>query len=198
MIGLGKSTNGLYLLQHRLPSSSVLVASSQTPASLPSVHFNSINNNSINADLWHFHLGHPSYAKLFLLHNLVSGLQANKTPCCDICHFSKQKRLSFLVSTHFSKCVFDLVHCDLWGPFSVPAIEGYKYFLTIVDDYSRCTWVYLLKSKSETQALIQQFSTMVETQFNAKIKCLRSDNGAEFITKDFFKIKRHFTSLILC
>ena len=94
--------------------------------------------------------------------------------------------------------MFDLVHCDLWGPFSVPTIEGYKYFLTIVDDYFRCTWVYLLKSKSETQAPIQQFSIMVESQFDAKLKCLRSDNGAKFITKDFFKIKRHFASLILC
>ena len=36
-------------------------------------------------------------------------------------------------------CMFDLVHCDLWGPFLVPIIEGYMFFLTIVDDYSRCT-----------------------------------------------------------
>ena len=77
MIGLGKAINGLYLLQHRLPSSYVLVASSQTPASLPSVHFNFVNNKFVNADLWHFRLGHPSYAKLSLLHNLISGLQAN-------------------------------------------------------------------------------------------------------------------------
>ena len=162
----------------------MLAASSQTPSSLPYVHF-----NSVNVDLWHFRLGHPSYAKLSLLHNLVSGLQANKTPFCDICHFFKQKRLSFPVSTHISKCVFDFVHCDLWGTFSIPTIECYKYFLTIVDDYSRCTWVDLLKSKSETQALIQQFSIMVETQFDAKIKCLRSDNGTKFIMKDFFKSK---------
>ena len=58
-----------------------------------------------------------------------------------------------------------------------------------MDEYSRCTWVYLLKSKSETLALIQQFSIMVETQFNAKIKCIRSDNGTKFIMKDFFKSK---------
>ena len=49
--------------------------------------------------------------------------------------------------------------------------------------------VYLLKSKSETQALIEQFSNMVETQFGTKIKCLRSDNGTEFFMKDFFKLK---------
>ena len=47
----------------------------------------------------------------------------------------------------------------------------------------------MLKSKSETPALIQQFSIMVETQFNVKIKCIRSENGTEFIMKDFFKSK---------
>ena len=139
--------------------------------------------------MWNFRLGHPSYAKLSLLNNLVSVLPANKTICYDICHFSKQKRLSFPTSHHVSHCVFDLVHCDLWGAISIATIEGYKFFLTIMDEYSRCTWVYLLKSKSETLALIQQFSIMVETQFNAKIKCIRSDNGTKFIMKDFFKSK---------
>ena len=139
--------------------------------------------------MWNFCLGHPSYAKFSLLNNLVSVLPANKTISCDICHFSKQKRLSFPTSQHVSHCVFDLVHCDLWGAFSIATIEGYKFFLTIMDEYSRCTWVYLLKSLSETLALIQQFSIMVETQFNAKIKCIRSDNGTKFIMKDFFKSK---------
>ena len=139
--------------------------------------------------MWHFCLRHPSYAKMSLLNKFVFGLNSNKVVCCDIFHFAKQKRLSFPISTHVSHCLFDLVHFDLWGPFSVPTIEGYKYFLTIVDDYSRCTWVYLLKSKSETQALIEQFSNMIETQFGAKIKCLRSDNGTKFFMKDFFKSK---------
>ena len=150
IIRLGKATKGLYLLHHRVPPPSVLVVSSRIFVSVPSVKF-----NSVQADLWHFRLGHPSYAKLSLLNNLVSVLPANKTICYDICHFSKQKRLSFPTSHHVSHCVFDLVHCDLWGAFSIPTIEGYKFFLTIIDDYSRCTWVYLLKSKSETSTLIQ-------------------------------------------
>ena len=139
MIGLGKVSKCLYLLQHSLPSSSILTASSQILVSIPSVNLNSVNTNSINVDLWHFRLGNPSYAKLSLLNKLVSSLQSNKTICCDICHFAKKKRLSFPISTHVSHCVFDLVHSDLWGPFSIPTIKGYKYFLTIVDYYSRCT-----------------------------------------------------------
>ena len=91
---------------------------------------------------------------------------------------------------------FDLIHCDLWGPFSTLTIDGYKYFLTIVDDFSRCTWIYLMKTKSETQVLLPQFYAFVKTQFNRKIKCIRTDNGIEFLLRDFFKSKgimHHFS-----
>ena len=110
MIGLGKASKGLYLLQQSPPPSSVLAASSQIPISIPSVSNNSVNN----VDLWHFRLGHPSYAKLSLPNKFVFGLNSNnKATCCDICHFAKQKRLSFPNSSHVSHCLFDLVHCDL-------------------------------------------------------------------------------------
>ena len=111
---------------------------------------------------------------------------SNKTPCCDVCHFSKQKRLPFTLSIHVSSKTFELIHCDIWGPFATSTIDGFKYFLTIVDDYSRCTWVYLLKHKSETQVFLPQFAIMVNTQFNSKIQTIRSDNGTEFFLKDFF------------
>ena len=71
--------------------------------------------------------------------------------------------MPFSASTHVSDQPFELVHCDLWGPFSIPTVDGYKYFLTIVDDFSRCTWIYLLKAKSETQVLMPQFYAYVET-----------------------------------
>ena len=59
-------------------------------------------------------------------------------------------------------------------------------FLTIVDDFSRCTWVYLLKLKSDTQFVIPNFAKMVKTQFNGSIKTIRSDNETEFYLKEFF------------
>ena len=100
--------------------------------------------------------------------------------------FQSKKRLPFTLSTHVSSKPFGLIHCDLWGPFAISTIDGFKYFLTIVDDFSRCTWVYLLKHKSKTQVFLPQFATMVNTQFNSKIQTIRSDNGIEFFLKDFF------------
>ena len=108
---------------------------------------------------------------------------------CEICLLAKQKRLPFTPNSHVSSHRFDLIHCDLWGPFSTPTIDGCKFFLTIVDDYSRCTWVYLLKHKSQTQAILEQFYLVIETQFSQKIKCIRTDNGTEFIMSNFFSQK---------
>lgn len=52
---------------------------------------------------------------------------------------AKLKRLPFSASSHISNECFDLIRCDLWGPFSVSTIDGCKFFLTIVNDCSRCT-----------------------------------------------------------
>ena len=98
----------------------------------------------------------------------------------------KQKRLPFSISTHVSHKPFELMHSDLWGPFSTCTVEGFKYFLTLVDDFTRCTWVYLLKNKSNTQFLIPEFANMVHTQFDTKIKSIRSDHVTEFYLKQFF------------
>ena len=65
------------------------------------------------------------------------------------------------------------------------AYEGSRYFLTIIDDLSRSTWVYLLKNKSNTQKSIESFYNLVNTQFGAKVKYLRSDNEAKFQMQDF-------------
>lgn len=63
------------------------------------------------------------------------------------------------------------------GPAPVDSFNGYKYFVTYIDDYSRTTWLYLLKSKSEVFTMFKEFSNIVSNQFNSKIKTLRSDNG---------------------
>ena len=135
-------------------------------------------------------MGHLSNAKLASIKpNDVPSFTSVENFNYDICPIAKQKCLPFNKSSHLSKSCFDLIHCDLWGPFSVSTIDHCKYFLTIVDDYSRCTWVYLLKHKSQTQFVLEQFCAMVETQFSKKIKTLRSDNRTEFFMKDFFAKK---------
>lgn len=75
------------------------------------------------------------------------------------------------------------------GPYKVCTRERYRYFLTIVDDYSRATWVYLLALKSDALSVILLFDKFVENQFGVSIKIIRSDNALEFKEgecKEFF------------
>lgn len=75
--------------------------------------------------------------------------------------------------------VFDLIHIDTRGPYKTPTYNGYRYFLTIVDDFSRATWTYLLSTKSNAFSVLKNFLAMVERQFNTKVKVIRSDNVLE-------------------
>ena len=77
------------------------------------------------------------------------------------------------------------MHADLWGPAPVVSINAFRYYLVLVDDFTKFTWVYLLKHKSDTLTFFSQFRAMVETQFSLPIKALRSDCGGEFTSNQF-------------
>lgn len=72
------------------------------------------------------------------------------------------------------------MHADIWGPGQKPTVNGEEYFLTIVDNYSRYTWIFIIKDKGSTRMELQHFYAYVETQFETNIKIIRSDNGLEF------------------
>nr|GEV00660.1 hypothetical protein [Tanacetum cinerariifolium] len=75
-------------------------------------------------------------------------------------------------------------HADVWGPYKVPALNGAHYFFTIVDDFSRCTWTYLLHKKDQVLSVLCNFMAYIANHFNAKPKFLRSDNGTEIVNGD--------------
>ena len=78
-----------------------------------------------------------------------------------------------------------LIHSDVWGPSPKIASTGHRWFVIFVDDCTRMTWIYLLKTKDEVFSVFQAFHAMVQNQFSSKIKILRSDNGGEFINHRF-------------
>jgi transposase InsO family protein len=69
---------------------------------------------------------------------------------------------------------------------SVGSLGGSLYYVTFIDDYSRKTWLYLLKSKDEIFSKFQEFKAKIENLTNKKIKTLRTDNGGEYTSKEFF------------
>lgn len=82
---------------------------------------------------------------------------------------------------------FDLPHIVLWGPFFVSTSEGYKHFLTIVDDHTRVSWVYLLRIKSEVLQVFPGFLKMIENQFQTTVKAVRSDKSPELKFAELFR-----------
>ena len=113
----------------------------------------------------------------------------NKSFECNVCPLAKQKRLPFPHSVIASSSYFDLVHANIWGPFSTPTLTSSKYFLTLVDDYSRCTWVCLMKHKFDSSLLVQSFFNMILNQFKTSIKVLRTGNGPKFAINSFYASK---------
>ena len=77
---------------------------------------------------------------------------------------------------------------DVWGPYRVPASCGAVYFLTVVDDYSRAVWTYLLLAKSEVKKVLQRFCAYAKTEFREMVQKVRSDNGQECMClREFFQ-----------
>ncbi|KAJ0555649.1 putative RNA-directed DNA polymerase [Helianthus annuus] len=123
--------------------------------------------NSVDlTSLWHARLGHPSEIVLKVLKNDLNLKHFDKNIPCETCHKSKQHRDPFPLSDHKTR--------------SLGEIRGYKYFLTVVDDYTRSTWVYLLRYKDEVFENIKHFIELVKTQFEKSVKTIRTDNGTEF------------------
>jgi hypothetical protein len=123
------------------------------------------------------------------MNKLYPFISVNKDCVCDVCHLAKQKKLSYQLSTSQSTRCFELLHMDIWGPYSTTTVHGHKYFLTIVDDFSRFTWLILLKGKNEVAAQVQNFIHLVENQFDCRVKTVRSDNGLEFSIPSFYASK---------
>lgn len=79
---------------------------------------------------------------------------------------------------------FELIHIDVWGPCRESSLTNSSYFLTIVDDCSRATWVFLMQQKSEVTHILRNFFLLIERQFDKRVKRIRSDNGLEFLGQD--------------
>lgn len=76
---------------------------------------------------------------------------------CPVYPLAKKTSLSFFVSDSKVSMSFDLIHMDLWGPYTIQIFDKKYYFLTIVNDYSRCIWVYFLQLKSKIIVVSKSF-----------------------------------------
>ena len=84
-----------------------------------------------------------------------------------------------------SNSVLDIVHSDVWVPIPLSSILRFSYYVIFVDDYTRFTWLFLLKHKNEVLFVFKHFKALVENQFSTSIKVLRTDNGTKYTNSAF-------------
>ena len=140
--------------------------------------------------LWHMRFGHLNFGSLKELakENMVNDLPLIDLPnqLCEGCLYGKQSQKSFPKEASWRATKpLQLVHADVCGPFTPVSLGQSKYFLLFIDDFSRKTWVYFLKEKSEVFGAFQKFKAFVEKESGASIKALRSDRGGEFTSNKF-------------
>nr|GEY91291.1 hypothetical protein [Tanacetum cinerariifolium] len=145
--------------------------------------------------LWHQRLSHINFDTINDLakNDLVSGLpkfKYAKEHLCPSYEQGKSKRASHPPKPILnSKQRLHLLHMDLCGLMRVARVNGKRYVLVIVDDYSRYTWVHFLRTKDETPEVIKNFLKKISIRLQAPVIIFRSDNETEFknhILKEYF------------
>jgi transposase InsO family protein len=148
---------------------------------------------------WHQRLGHLNYADVRSM--LAPEQYSGTIPIepCTVCLVAKAKE-SFqrqTPSTRASKPL-QLIHSDVCGPISPPSLSGFRYYIIYVDDYSRYTWIYFLRTKSTTEivSIFIEFKNKIELEFHHngfKITRFRCDNGkGEYDNKQFRQLLTDF------
>nr|GFA49037.1 retrovirus-related Pol polyprotein from transposon TNT 1-94 [Tanacetum cinerariifolium] len=137
-------------------------------------------------DQWHRRLSHLNFGAINNLarHGLVRGLpklKLEKDHLCSACAMGKSKKHSHKPkSEDTNQEKLYLLNMDLCGPMRVASVNGKKYTLVIMDDYSRFTWVKFLASNDEAPNFIIKFLKMIQVRLNATVRNIRIDNGTEF------------------
>ncbi|KAL0343662.1 UNVERIFIED_CONTAM: Retrovirus-related Pol polyprotein from transposon TNT 1-94 [Sesamum angustifolium] len=112
--------------------------------------------------LWHRRLGHFNFQGLKILHQKkmmtdLPQIQAIEG-ACEACLQGKQHKKPFPSGTSWrAKAVLELIHTDVCGPMRTPSHEQNRYFIIFIDDYSRMTWVYFMREKSEVLSRDERF-----------------------------------------
>ncbi|GJV31968.1 retrovirus-related pol polyprotein from transposon TNT 1-94 [Tanacetum coccineum] len=142
--------------------------------------------------LWHRRLSHLNFDIINLLSkkHIVIGLpklKYVKDQLCSSCELGKANRNTFKTKIVPSlKERLNLIHMDLCGPMRNESVNGKKYILVIVDDYSRYTWTYFLRTKDKTPNVLNDVLKMIQRNLQAQVITIRTDRGTEFLNKTLY------------
>ena len=124
---------------------------------------------------WHRRLAHINYKEFPYVVKVVTrlpNLNIKHEGTCKGCERGKNIKNPFPKSETKTKGTFELIHYDVCGPILSIPLSGYEYHVTFIDDYSRKTWIYLLKNKSEVFEKFKEFKALIENHSEKRIKTL--------------------------
>jgi hypothetical protein len=139
-------------------------------------------------------MAHLHHGALRVLREIVIGFPQFKNEhqeVCRGCTLGKYTKSVFPMSDNTLARMLDLIHIDVCGPMSSVSLGGCEYYVTFIDDDSRNTWIYLLKTKREVFNRFQYFKALVERKTWRKIKVLRPNNGGEYTSTEFADFCTH-------
>ena len=139
-------------------------------------------------ELWHRIMGHLHHGVLKILNKTITGvleLSTKRDDVCRGCVLGKYAKAVYQRSNNKAKSLLGLIHSDINGPMSTRALSGAEYIVTFIDDHSKNTWIYFLKTKDEVFSRFKEFKALVENLTGKRIKVLRSDNGGEYTDNEF-------------
>jgi hypothetical protein len=149
---------------------------------------NSTSSSSELCEIWHRRMAHLHHGALRVLRELVTGVpdfSSEHHELCKGCILGKYTKTAFPSSDSRAAGILDLIHSDLCGPMSSASLTGSLYYVVFIDDFSRKSWIFFMKTKGQVFSRFQEFKALVENQTGKKIRVLRSDNGGEYTSKDF-------------
>ena len=117
--------------------------------------------------------------------NSLPDLNIDHEGTCKWCVRGKNIKNTFPKSETNTKGTSELIHSGVFGPIPSTSLSGYEYYVTFIDYYSRNTWIYILKNKSEVFGKFMEFKALIENHSERRIKTLRSNNGGEYTSKEF-------------
>ncbi|TXG58227.1 hypothetical protein EZV62_016056 [Acer yangbiense] len=135
-----------------------------------------------NSIIWHAKLGHPSAVVLQkVLSSMHFNINVNALHFCDACKLGKHHQLPFIKHPVSVSAPLELIYSDIWGPSPTLSTAGFRYYIVFVDAFTRFSWLFPIKLKSDAFSVFIKFQKSVELEFNRKIKALHTDMGGEYI-----------------
>jgi hypothetical protein len=129
-------------------------------------------SHSVRPDQWHARLGHPTLPvvrSILRLNNLSCSKEPSESSVCNACQLAKSHQLPYKLSIHRTTAPLELIHSDVWGPAPV-SVGCYKYYISFIDYFTKFTWLYLMKDRTEAQHIFRLFQAHVERLLNTKIE----------------------------